>query len=252
MSLHIKDIEDVSSTGANSTLTANSIYDEATADDKHLNADRNGERGASERASKLGMGDIADEKQQDAGVVGFPRDVHGVKWALVVVAILSSIFLFSLDNTIVAVIQPPVVETFGTVGKLPWLSVAFLLGAASTNLIWGKAYSLFNAKWTYILCVFIFEAGSAICGASNTMNTLIVGRAICGVGGVGMYIGVLTLLSVTTTLQERPMYIGSTGLMWGIGTVLGPIVGGAFADSTLTWRFAFYINLCIGGLFAPV
>ncbi len=67
--------------------------------------------------------------------------------------------------------------------------------------------------------------GSAICGAAPTINALIVGRAICGVGGAGMYVGVMTLLSVTTTPQERPMYIGLTGVTWGLGTVLGPIVG---------------------------
>lgn len=67
-----------------------------------------------------------------------------------------------------------------------------------------------------------------------------------------MYVGVMTLLSVTTTLQERPLYIGSTGLMWGVGTVIGPIIGGAFTSGAAGWRWAFYINLCIGGLFAPV
>jgi MFS family permease len=84
------------------------------------------------------------------------------------------------------------------------------------------------------------------------MSVLIVGRAICGVGGVGLYIGVMTLLSMTTSIRERPNYIASTGLVWGLGTVLGPVVGGAFADSTATWRWAFYINLCLGGAFAPV
>ena len=67
-----------------------------------------------------------------------------------------------------------------------------------------------------------------------------------------MYCGVMTLLSVTTTERERPTYIGLTGLTWGAGTVLGPIIGGAFTDSGATWRWAFYINLVIGGIFAPV
>jgi len=84
------------------------------------------------------------------------------------------------------------------------------------------------------------------------MSALIVGRAICGVGGVGMYIGVMTLLSLTTSIHERPNYIASTGIVWALGTVLGPVVGGAFADSTATWRWAFYINLCLGGTFVPV
>lgn len=205
----------------------------------------------SERNSEVELGAVADEKQATAPEEASPRDIHGWKWTLVVVSILSSIFLFSLDNTIVADIQPAIVETFGDIGKLPWLSVAFLLSAASTNLIWGKVYTHFNAKWCYIGCVFVFEVGSAVCGAANTMDALIVGRAICGIGGIGMYVGVMTLLSVTTTIQERPMYIGSTGLMWGIGTVLGPIVGGAFTESSAGWRWSFYLNLVVGGLFAP-
>jgi MFS family permease len=95
----------------------------------------------------------------------------------------------------------------------------------------------------------MFELGSAVCGAAPSMDALIIGRAIAGVGGSGMYVGVMTLLSVTTTIHERPMYIGMTGLTWGAGTVLGPIIGGAFADSPATWRWAFYINLVVGGIF---
>lgn len=183
-----------------------------------------------------------------------PRNVSGFSWFLVVVAILSSTFLFALDNTVVADVQPAIIETFpSSIPKLPWLSVAFLLGAVASNLIWGKIYGQFNAKWLYVFTVFLFELGSALCGAANTMNTLIVGRVICGLGGAGMYVGVMTLLSVTTTPHERPTYIGMTGLTWGAGTVLGPIIGGAFADNAnTTWRWAFYINLVIGGVFAPV
>ena len=58
------------------------------------------------------------------------------------------------------------------------------------------------------------------------MNALIVGRAIAGIGGSGMYVGVMALLSVNTTEHERPQYIGLTGITWGLGTVLGPIIGG--------------------------
>ena len=170
-----------------------------------------------------------------------PRDITGWKWAVVVAAILSSTFLFALDNTIVADVQPVIVTRFDAVSKLSWLSVAFLIGAAATNLVWGKVFGQFNAKWTYILCVLLFEAGSALCGGAPTINALIVGRAICGVGGSGMYVGVMTLLSVTTTIHERPMYVGGTGLTWGLGTVLGPIIGGAFTDSSAGW--VCYLNL---------
>lgn len=83
------------------------------------------------------------------------------------------------------------------------------------------------------------------------MNALIIGRAIAGLAGAGMYLGVIMLLSIFTTPTERPAYFGMFGAVFGLGTVLGPIVGGAFADSSATWRWAFYINLVIGGLFAP-
>ncbi|KAL8857756.1 MAG: hypothetical protein Q9178_005656 [Gyalolechia marmorata] len=179
------------------------------------------------------------------------RDVHGWKWSIVVASILSSTFLFSLDNTIVADVQPAIYHRFGEIDTLPWLGVAFALGSAATILPWCKAYGVFNIKWLYIFHVSLFEVGSALCGAANTMTALIVGRTIAGVGGSGMYVGCLTYLSVTTTMQERPIYMGSTGLIWGLGTVLGPVVGGAFADSSATWRWAFYINLVIGAIFAP-
>ncbi|KAI4273386.1 MAG: hypothetical protein L6R38_006345 [Xanthoria sp. 2 TBL-2021] len=178
------------------------------------------------------------------------RGVHGWKWAVAVASILSSTFLFSLDNTIVADVQPAIFERFDEIDTLPWLGVAFALGSAATILPWCKAYGVFNIKWLYIFHVLLFEVGSALCGGANTMNTLIVGRAIAGVGGCGMYVGCLTYLSVTTSMQERPVYMGSTGLIWGVGTVLGPVVGGAFADSSATWRWAFYINLVIGAIFA--
>lgn len=105
-----------------------------------------------------------------------PRDIAGWKWILVVLSILSSTFLFALDNTIVADIQPAIVLHFNDISNLTWLSVSFLLGAAATNLIWGKVFGQFNAKWTYILCVLLFELGSAVCGAAPTMDALIIGR----------------------------------------------------------------------------
>ncbi|KAJ5153823.1 Major facilitator superfamily domain general substrate transporter [Penicillium coprophilum] len=180
------------------------------------------------------------------------RETGGWKWVVVVLAIYSSQFLFALDQTIVANVQPAIVEQFHSVDRLSWVSVAFLIGAAGTNLVWGKIFSHFNIKWTYIATILIFEVGSAICGAAPNMNSLIVGRAICGVSGAGMYVGLMTQLAVTTTIQERPMYIGGAGLVWGVGTVLGPIIGGAFTDSSATWRWSFYINLCVGAVCAPV
>ncbi|KAJ5374198.1 efflux pump antibiotic resistance protein [Penicillium concentricum] len=179
-----------------------------------------------------------------------PRHIHGLKWFIAVCAILSSTFLFSLDNTVVADVQPNIVNDFGSAEKLPWVGAAFGLGATSI-LPWGKAYGVFNIKWLYVGTVIIFEIGSAICGAANNMTALILGRVIAGVGGSGMYSGCLTYLAITTTPNEQPVLMSLVGMVWAVGTVLGPVVGGAFADSSATWRWAFYINLVIGAIFAP-
>ena len=142
---------------------------------------------SSETAS--GQEVLADEKGLAATDADAPvRQITGVRWILVVISILSSTFLFALDNTVVADVQPAIVETFGEIQKLPWLPIAFLVAAVSTNLIWGKVYGQLNAKWLYITTTTLFEVGSAICGGANTMNTLIVGRAIAGLGGAGMYV----------------------------------------------------------------
>ncbi|KAJ2897833.1 hypothetical protein MKZ38_004346 [Zalerion maritima] len=181
-----------------------------------------------------------------------PRGIYGTKWILVVVALLSSFVLYALDTTIVATVQPRVVNAFGGVDLVPWLSVSFALASAATTLPWSKAYGTFSAKTLYLAGTTLFMAGSALCGAAPNINAFIIGRAIAGVGGTGMYMGMLTILSVSTTNTERPQYLSLTGFFWGIGTVLGPVVGGSFSESAATWRWAFYLNLCVGAAASPI
>ncbi|KAJ5096378.1 Major facilitator superfamily domain general substrate transporter [Penicillium alfredii] len=180
-----------------------------------------------------------------------PRDIEGWKWYVTLVSILASTFLYALDATVVADLQAIIVSELGGIQKLSWLSVAFLLCATATNLVWGRLYGHLNAKWFYIFHVTIFEIGSAICGAAPSINVMILGRAIAGIGGSGLYVGCMTLLATTTTIEERPLYISCTGFTWGLGIVLGPVIGGAFSESAVGWRWAFYINLFIGAACAP-
>ncbi|KAF4871929.1 Efflux pump DEP3 [Colletotrichum siamense] len=191
------------------------------------------------------------EKQEHSEPEAPPRDITGWKWAVTSIAILSSIFLYSLDGTIVAVIQATIVTEFDSLNDLAWINVGFLMAGTATNMVWGQVYSQFNSKWMYLLNVILFEVGSAICGAAPNMNAMIIGRVICGIGGAGLYVGVLTLIAATTTMTERPLYVSGTGITWGLGTVLGPVVGGAFEQSAVGWRWAFYINLFIGAVCAP-
>ncbi|KAI1335922.1 MFS drug efflux transporter [Xylariaceae sp. FL0016] len=195
---------------------------------------------------------VSDEKPSSASSpVQAPPRPGGIAWILVIIAILASTFLFALDNTVTANIQPTIEETFHDVSRLTWISVAYLLGAASMNLFWGQLYTRLDAKWTYIGCLTLFEAGSALCGGAPNMTAFIFGRAMCGLFGAGMYVGSMALIALTTYEHERATYFGLVGITWGFGTVLGPIIGGALADAH-AWRWAFYLNLFVGALAAPV
>ncbi|RYO76816.1 hypothetical protein DL764_010277 [Monosporascus ibericus] len=152
------------------------------------------------------------------------RKIHGIKWILTVGAILSCVFLYALDTTVVADIQPDIIESLGDFQKFPWLATAYALPACALVLIQSKLYGLFDIKWLYFGFVVLFEIGSAISGAAPTMNSLIVGRMVAGIGGCGIYVGSLTFFSVVTTPKERPIYVALISPTWGIGTVLGPIV----------------------------
>ncbi|KAL8782246.1 MAG: hypothetical protein Q9213_005549 [Squamulea squamosa] len=139
--------------------------------------------------------DNANEKAPPGEQPEQVRKITGIKWVLVVVSILSSTFLYALDNTVVADVQPKIVDRFGEIQKLPWLPISFLVACVATNLIWGKIYGQLNAKWLYIACVFLFEVGSALCGAAPTMNALIGGRVLAGMGGAGFGIALVHLLT---------------------------------------------------------
>ncbi|KAK0647240.1 Efflux pump patC [Lasiodiplodia hormozganensis] len=195
-------------------------------------------------AEKGSPGENADEQPA--------RTYSTWQWALILAAIYASQFLYGLDTTIVADIQASVVSEFDQIGQLGWLGVGYPLGSVATILTFGKAYGIFDIKWLYTGSLTMFTAGSALCGAAPSMNALIVGRVWAGAGGAGMYLGVMNLLTVNTAIHERAIYISIAGAIWGAGCILGPVIGGSFADSSAGWRWAFYLNLILYGLFLPV
>jgi MFS family permease len=180
------------------------------------------------------------------------RTVRGIRWLLICLSLYTSIFIYGLDTTIAADVQGAVLEAFGHVEQLAWIGAGFPLGSVSVILLNGVLYTSFNMKWVYITALVLFEIGSALCGAAPNMAALIVGRVIAGAGGGGIFMGCLSFFTALTTPKERAIYITGTGFCWGVGAVLGPVVGGSFVVSSATWRWAFYINLILGAAFAPV
>jgi len=180
------------------------------------------------------------------------RDITGFRWFLICFALYISALMYGLDTTIAADVQGAVIETFSDVPQLSWIGAGFPLGSVAVILPYGFLFTAFNMKWMYIAGIVLFQAGSALCGAAPTMNALIVGRVFAGAGGTGIYLGGLNHFSALTTRRERSLYLTGTGFVWGVGAILGPVVGGGFSVSSATWRWGFYINLIIGALTAPI
>ncbi|KAK4452516.1 major facilitator superfamily transporter [Podospora aff. communis PSN243] len=178
------------------------------------------------------------------------REIRGLPWFLLTTSISLTMFIYALDNTITADLVPAIATSFSSVSLLPWLSVGFQVGAFIALLPVTKLYAKFNAKTVYLVNVVLFMGASAICGAAPNMNAMIVGRVLLGVSGSAIYCGILFLVTVLCEEGERGLYISLAGAVWGVGTVLGPVVGGAF--ERVDWRWAFYINIVIGAVAVPV
>lgn len=115
------------------------------------------------------------------------------------------------------------------------------------QLLMGKVYKQYPVKPVFMAGVFLFEVGSAICGAAPSSAVFILGRAVAGLGASGMITGTMVIMSHTLPLQQRPAWQGAFGAIFAIASVIGPLVGGAFTNN-VTWRWCFYLNLPVGAV----
>jgi len=154
---------------------------------------------------------------------------HGIKLALVITSLCLAIFLVALDQTIIAPALGAITATFNSVKDIGWYGAAYLLTTTALQPIYGAIYKRFNVKIVFLLAVFIFEIGSVLTAAAPSSTVFIIGRAVAGIGTAGLFSGGIVILSYTMPLRKRPMVFGAIGGMWGIASVAGPLVGGAFA-----------------------
>ncbi|KAI5458814.1 major facilitator superfamily domain-containing protein [Mariannaea sp. PMI_226] len=187
-----------------------------------------------------------EEKQKET-----PEYPQGMKLFFIILALALSIFLASLDMTIVATAIPKITDEFPGLDKISWYSTAFFMTNGGFQSSWGKAYKYFPLKFTFLTSVFVFELGSLICGVASNSTMLIIGRAINGLGGAGIGTGAYTIIAFVAQPDKRASYTGVVGMSYGIAAVVGPLVGGLFADK-VSWRWCFYINLPIGGIAALI
>jgi EmrB/QacA subfamily drug resistance transporter len=160
-------------------------------------------------------------------------------------ALMLVMLLASLDQTIVSTALPTIVGEFGGLAHLSWIVTAYLLATTIVTPLYGKLGDLFGRKIVLQAAILLFLAGSALCGLSQSMGQLIGFRALQGLGGGGLIVVTMAAIGDIFSPRERGRYQGLFGGIFGLSTVLGPLIGGFFVEH-LSWRWIFYVNLPLG------
>ncbi len=168
----------------------------------------------------------------------------GRKW-VVIGGLMLVMLLASLDQTIVSTALPTIVGDLGGLAHISWVVTAYLLAVTIVTPLYGKLGDLYGRKRVLQAALIIFLVGSVLCGQAQNMTELILFRGLQGLGGGGLMVGAQAAVGDIVSPRERGRYMGLFGAVFGVSSVLGPLIGGFFT-SHIDWRWIFYVNIPLG------
>lgn len=194
---------------------------------------------------------VDSQAPDDPKIDAAPPEMSKTARNLAFAVIAGGMLLAALDGTIVATALPTIVGDLGGAGHMSWVVTAYMLTQTIATIVAGKLGDLFGRKTTFLVSVVIFTVASALCGLADNMTWLIAMRALQGIGGGGLTVTATATIADIIPLRERGKYQGAIGAVFGVTTVLGPLLGGFFTDH-LSWRWVFYINVPVAILILPL
>ncbi|KAI1503767.1 major facilitator superfamily domain-containing protein [Biscogniauxia marginata] len=178
-----------------------------------------------------------------------PDFERGARFWAIIIGLGVTNLLGALENTVVTTSAPTIVTELQLGGSYIWITNAFFVARCEQRRfqpLFGQLSNVFGRRWVTLAIVAIFTLGSGICGGATTGAMLITGRAVQGVGSGGIIMIFDIIVSDLVPLLQRGNYMAVVLAIYGVGTTLGPFIGGEIVETT-TWRLVFYINLPIGG-----
>ncbi len=170
---------------------------------------------------------------------------------LVTIGIMLSLFLASMESTVVATAMPTIVGQLGGLEHYSWVFSAFMLASTTTVPLYGKLSDIYGRRRIYVIAMALFLVGSVMSGLANSMTQLIFARALQGLGAGGVQPLAFILIGEMFNLQQRAKMQGFFSGVWGFSSIVGPLLGGFIVDQ-FTWRWVFYINIIPGLLAAAL